>query len=674
MSRPAKILAWSMSGLFAVLALAVAVLLSFDWNRVTPWINSHVSEATGRRFSIDGKLALTWHAPPGAQEGWRHWIPWPHLTAKDVSFGNPDWASEADMAHAREITFSVNPLALLNHRIVIPLLALEAPHLSLERLHDGRNNWTFKKTGDGPSAWQLDLQQLILTQASIHLLDAVKRADLTANIDTLGSGNTGDYRIGWQLAGTFNGAPVNGSGRAGSVLSLREQAKYPVDAHVRIGKTRIDASGTLTEPGKLAALDLRLKIAGVSMAQLYPLINIVLPETPPFSTEGHLTGAPGAMGGNWNYEKFSGKVGASDIAGSLRFQGRRPRPYLEGTVRSNYLNFKDLAPLIGADSNESKALRDAPVRQPEDKTLPVEAFKTGRWTSIDADVQFTGKKIVRKAELPIDNLVTRIHLLDGTLSLAPLKFGVAGGALVSNLTLDGKTNPVQAEMKLSARHLKLRQLFPTLEPMRTSLGEINGDAALTARGNSVAALLGSSNGEVKAVINQGTVSKFLLEAMGLNIGSVVVTQLFGDRQVKLNCAVTDFVMDKGIMHPRAFVVDTEDAKIHVNGNIDLGREQLALTIYPESTGLRVISLRSPLYVNGTFKNPDVGVNKGVLAAKAGSAVALGLLAPVAAALIPLVNVGPGEKSECGTLLAQAAATTKPVAPVVGKQGENASGR
>lgn len=672
MSRPAKILAWSAIGLFAILALAVAVLLTFDWNRVTPWINSHVSEATGRRFSIDGKLALTWHAPPGAQEGWRHWIPWPHLTAKDVNFGNPDWASEANMAHAREVTFSVNPLALLNHRIAIPSLALEEPHLSLERLHDGRNNWTFKTNG-GPSAWQLDLQQLILTKASIHLLDAVKQADLTANVDTLGSGSTGDYRIGWQLAGTFNGAPVRGNGRAGSVLSLREEAKYPVDAHVRIGKTRFDASGTLTEPSRLVALDLRLKIAGVSMAQLYPGINIVLPETPPFSTEGHLTGTPGAMGGNWTYEKFSGKVGASDIAGSLRFQGRKPRPYLEGKVESNYLNFKDLAPLIGADSNESKAQRNAPVRQPEDKVLPVESFRTERWTSIDADVQFTGKKIVRKAELPIDNLVTRIRLRDGTLSLVPLKFSVAGGALVSNLTLDGKASPMKAEMKLTARHLKLRQLFPGLEPMRTSLGEINGDAALTARGNSVAALLGSSNGEVKAVINQGTVSKFLLEAMGLNIGSVVVTQLFGDRQVKLNCAVNDFVIDKGVMRPRAFVFDTEDAKIYLNGNIDLVREQLALTIHSESTGLRVISLRSPLYVNGTFKNPDVGVNKRVLAAKAGSAVALGLLAPVAAALIPLVNVGPGEKSECGTLLAQAAAT-KPVAPAVGKQGENASGR
>lgn len=672
MFRPAKILAWSVIGLFAILALAVAVLLTFDWNRVTPWINSHVSQATGREFAIRGKLALTWHAPPGVQEGWRNWIPWPRLMAKDVIFGNPNWASETNMAQAREVTFSVNPLALFNHRIVIPSLALEAPQLSLQRLQDGRNNWTFKTAGE-PSEWQLDLRQLILTKATIHLADAIKRADLTANIDTLDAGNSsGDYRIGWQLTGTFNGVPVNGNGRAGSVLSLREQAKYPVDAHIRIGKTRIDASGTLTEPSRLAALDLRLKIAGVSMAQLYPVIHVVLPETPPFSTEGHLVGAPNASGGNWTYEKFKGKVGTSDIAGSLHFEGRQPRPYLEGTVESNYLNFKDLAPLIGADSNASKAKRDAPVRQPENKVLPVESFRTERWTSIDADVQFTGRKIVREKQLPIDNLVTRVQLRDGELSLAPLKFGVAGGNLVSNLKLNGNSKPLKAEMKLSARHLKLKQLFPTIEEMQASFGEINGDAALTATGNSVAALLGSSNGEIKAVINQGTVSKLLLEEMGLNVSSIIATELFGDKQVKLHCAANDFNVDKGVMRARVFVVDTEAATIYVNGEINLAQERVALEIKPDSKGVRLISLRSPLYVSGSFKKPQVGVDKGVLAVKAGSALALGVLAPAAMALLPLVNVGPGEKSECGTLLAQV--TAKPVVPTAGRKGENASGR
>ena len=495
------------------------------------------------------------------------------------------------------------------------------------------------------------------------MLDDIKRIDMTANIDTVNGDK--EYPIAWKLRGSFNGENLSGEGRSGAVLALRDKNRpYPLRGEVRIGRSTIAASGTLTEPAQLAALDLQLKFAGASMAQLYPILGIVLPETPPFSTEGRLIGSRSKGGGDWRYEDFSGKVGDSDLSGSLHYQARDGRPLIEGSVASEYLNFADLATLVGADSAKSKAKRGEKNKQPPDKVLPVGEFRTERWSSIDVDVQFKGRKIVRKEELPIDNLITRVNLKDGVLTLAPLKFGMAGGNLVANLTLDGKSKPIKAELKLSARHLKLDKLFPAVQSMRASLGEVNGDAALSATGNSIASLFGSSNGEVKAVVSQGTISKFLLEAMGLNVGSVVMTEMFGDRQVQLNCAAADFEVAKGVMQTRTFVVDTTDATIYIGGNIDLGKERLALSIRPDSKGVRLISLRSPLYVNGTFKKPSVDVDKGVVALKAGSAIALGVLAPVAAALLPLVNVGPGEDSECAHLLAKAGG--KPEAPPPGK--------
>lgn len=293
----------------------------------------------------------------------------------------------------------------------------------------------------------------------------------------------------------------------------------------------------------------------------------------------------------------------------------------------------------------------------------MEQFDTSRWGSIDADVRFTGRKIVREKELPIQDLVADLHLKDSVLSLTPLNFGVAGGNLISTIKLDGSGKLIKADMKISARHLKIKQLFPTFETAQASLGEINGDASLSAVGNSVASLLGSSNGELKTLINQGTISKFLLEAAGLNIGNVVITKLFGDKQVKLNCLASDFAVTKGVMDARTFVMDTDDAVINVQGQINLAQESLALTVKPESKGMRIFSLRSPLHVSGTFKNPDVGIDKGILALKAGGAIALGVLAPVAAVL-PLINVTPAQENDCAALLARA--KQKPVAPPPGK--------
>jgi hypothetical protein len=254
------------------------------------------------------------------------------------------------------------------------------------------------------------------------------------------------------------------------------------------------------------------------------------------------------------------------------------------------------------------------------------------------------------------------------MTLDPLTFGVAGGTLKSAIRMDGSgrsgKNAIKATAKVTARHIQIKQLFPTIEKMQATVGQINGDAQLSAVGNSVATLLGSSNGELKTVIDQGAISKMLLEQMGLNVANIILTKLFGDKQVQLNCMVSDFAVTNGVMRTRYFVVDTDEAVITVDGAIDLAREQMNLTLYPQTKSLRLFSLRAPLYARGPFSKPDVSIDKGVLAMKAGGALVLGAVAAPIAALLPLINAGPGEDSKCAQMLA--AARVKPVAPAPGK--------
>src|SRR5690606_31552340 len=118
-----------------------------------------------------------------------------------------------------------------------------------------------------------------------------------------------------------------------------------------------------------------------------------------------------------------------------------------------------------------------------------------------------------------------------------------------------------------------------------------------------------------------------------------------------------------VIRTRTLLIDTADAVMHVDGTINLATEQLDLTIRPVTKGVRIVSLRAPIYVRGTFKQPDVAIDKGVLALKAGSALALGAIAPVTA-LLPLINVGGEEESKCASLLKEAQA--RPVAPPPGR--------
>lgn len=119
----------------------------------------------------------------------------------------------------------------------------------------------------------------------------------------------------------------------------------------------------------------------------------------------------------------------------------------------------------------------------------------------------------------------------------------------------------------------------------------------------MAELLATSNGDLRLLINNGVISRSLMEILGLNVGNYLVAQLFGDDVVGINCAAADVGIRSGVAAPRLFVFDTENAVINITGNTNLATERLDLSIDPESKGMRVLTLRSPLYVKGTLQAP-----------------------------------------------------------------------
>lgn len=124
------------------------------------------------------------------------------------------------------------------------------------------------------------------------------------------------------------------------------------------------------------------------------------------------------------------------------------------------------------------------------------------------------EKIEHGSTLPISNLSTHILLKNADLRLQPLKFGMAGGTISSNIHLEGDKKPMQGRAEIRARRLKLKELMPNVELMQKTLGEMNGDADIRGVGNSVAALLGSGNGNLKLLMNDGLVSRNLMEIPG----------------------------------------------------------------------------------------------------------------------------------------------------------------
>ncbi|ARP96409.1 AsmA family protein [Bordetella genomosp. 13] len=741
MTRKKKVFLGVLATLAVLVVAAVIVVATLDWNRFKPTINARVSEAIGRPFAINGDLSVAWRREPD-ETGWRGWVPWPRVTAEDITVGNTEWARKPVMASLQRAEFSLSPVPLLARRVVIRHIQLTGPAADLQRMADGRANWVFTmpESGGEPSPWEMDIDQVGFDKGVIGYLDEVQKADVQVQIDPLGkpipfaelagkaaepadkgaqkkesegkrprqeaadekAAQAGrdkggksdgadadedgmpddanakaleqaeragavprqpprDYRFAWQVEGRYKDLPVKGEGRVGGLLALRNADEpFPVQADVSVGRTRATAVGTLTDPMRLGALNLQMSLSGSSMAHLYPLIGVALPDTPPYSTDGRLIASlQNAGGAVFEYRRFNGKVGQSDLHGSLRFTTQPPRPKLVGRLRSDQLRMVDLGPLIGvqpesAQKAAAKSEKSADEKQASGKVLPTQEFRTERWRSMDADVRFAGGRIIHGSKLPLSDLDTHVVMEDGKLTLDPLRFGMAGGSIGGTVSLDGSRTPMGGRVHVRARSLKLRQLFPQLESMESALGQMHGEVALAGRGNSVAALLGTADGEVRMLVNDGVISRSLMEIAGLNVGNYLVTKMFGDDEVHINCTAADLGMKNGLMQTRAFVIDTDNAVVTIDGSVNFKDESMDLDISPESKGFRVFSLRSPLYVQGTFANPKAGVQTGPLLARGAGMVALGVVLTPAAGLLALIAPSSDEpENQCSSLLAEA---------------------
>jgi uncharacterized protein involved in outer membrane biogenesis len=259
---------------------------------------------------------------------------------------------------------------------------------------------------------------------------------------------------------------------------------------------------------------------------------------------------------------------------------------------------------------------------------------------------------MRPKQLPIDALVTRAVLNDSVLRLDPLSFTFAGGRISGPITVDARAKPPRGDLQLDIQGLHLGRLFPELESTSQSLGTLYGRTKLAGRGDSIADLVASSNGQLVLAIDGGRFSLLLVELLGIDIAEAL--QLLGtrNRQVTLRCAVADLAIKDGIATPQTFVIDTADTVVAVSGTIDFRQERLDLVFNAEPKDMSIFALRSPIHLEGPFKRPKVRPEAGPIVARVAGAALLAAINPVLA-LLPFIETGPGKDSDCGQLIAQA---------------------
>jgi uncharacterized protein involved in outer membrane biogenesis len=377
--------------------------------------------------------------------------------------------------------------------------------------------------------------------------------------------------------------------------------------NLRVGKLKANIDGNLTEPLEMKGEDVKLDIEGDDMANLFPLIRLVFPSTPPYRFKGHLK----HEGNVWSFSNFSGRVGDSDLSGNIRVDAGPKRHVMKADLVSELLDFDDLAGFIGGNpgtapgetaSEEQK--NKAAVEKQSDRIFPDQRYDLERLRAMDADVRLRAKRILAP-NLPIDDLNAKLSLKDGVLSLEPAAFGVADGHIEIYSTFDGSTRPSKVNIDARLRKMDLKRFLGNSSFAQKTIGPIGGRIALSGSGESFRELMATASGKSFLVMSGGQISALLVELAGLDVAEALGMTIRGDKSIPIHCAVLDVQGKDGQMGVQTLVFDTADTVIFGEGKIDLRDEKLNVVVTPVPKDFSPFSLRSYIRATGPLKNVSV---------------------------------------------------------------------
>jgi len=429
----------------------IAALFVLDWSIVKDEVEGALGGVLGRQVSI-GDLEVDFGSTT-------------RVRLSELDLANTDWAQGESLARLYALNFTIEIWPLIGGDVVIPEARISRAKVSLERDEDGQVNWILAQSLSEPVSPDERTEfptvgHLHIEDATIAYRDAVRQLETALAIATAEATVEGRDNVKAELTGSLDDKELEIYFTGGSLNMLQKTKRpYPVNLNVAVGETEMLVRGELSKPVKFHGLNMDLQLKGPSLAELFSLIAIPLPETPPYKLRGSLD----RTGKVWSLERFEGTVGDSDLSGSLTLDQGQAKPFLTAELVSENLDLDDLGGVVGApqdpeETSSSQHKEEAREANKSADIFPETPLADERLHAMDMDVTFNGKQIIAEY-LPIDSLSTRIQLTDGRALLRPLNIGISDGVVEGEAALNAREETPSADAHLTFQDLKLMPFF-----------------------------------------------------------------------------------------------------------------------------------------------------------------------------------------------------------------------
>jgi uncharacterized protein involved in outer membrane biogenesis len=647
--------------LVALIATAVGILMSIDYNQYKPQIAAAVKAATGRDLSIGGDFKLGLSLSPT-------------LAVDNVGLSNMPGGSRPVMINLNKLEVQVELIPLLSKKIKVDRIILDGADILLETDKSGKGNWVFEAPGSAPATGtattaavpaqsggmslpEVDTVQIRNSTVTYH--DGVAGTTRSFKIDKLDAETTaGNLAI--DLAALIGQTPLNVKGTLGAPALLSGGAPYPMDLALSSGSNSATVKGSIGDVSKMQGLTVEITAKGNSLADLSGLTGSPLPKLGPYN----FTGSVVNIEGGYKINKLQFTMGSSSMTGdvSLALNGKRPK--VVGNIAAAKVDLKDFGVTpssggAGGGSGGSAAGSDG-------RLFPNDPLPFAGLNAVDAEINFTAQQMI-KAPVTMDNVKLVLSLVAGRLQIKPFNAGIAGGTLNMVATIDGSKNPAPITLDLTANQIAAGSLQQVLTGSSVlSGGKINMKTTVSGAGNSVRSIMAGLSGKLDATMGQGNINNGFAKLMLADLFKLLSSGGGGDSS-NLKCVVIRYDINRGLATTRQLAVETSGAIIIGKGTINLATEGLDMHLVPYATSANLTNLAIPMMVGGTMANPSVAPDPVAMATGTLNTV-IGAPASALGAIGSVVGIGGSSNtasadtsSGCGSSAAAAAkpATSKP---------------
>ena len=520
------------------------------------------------------------------------------LVFTDLRIGQPARFGPGDLARAPRVEIVVRLAPLLAGRVEAPEVTLTSPELHLRRHGPGDDNWTFGK-GGGTSSVLGATRTLRITDGRLTWDDPQRRLTLAGAFSH--DPALADLPLRLDGAGVLQGEPFRAQAQAGPLNGRAPHAPHALRLQMQDGATRVRLDGRTQAPFDFRGLDMDVQAAGPNLADLIYLFNLTAPNSPPFRLSGHMH----REAKRFDLTRLDARLGDSDVRGEItsdHLQRRR----IDARLRSHRLTAADLRVLLASPPPHAVArVRPGDAGHgggaASGRVFSATPISFRRLQGGDTTLAYHADTATGFGP-PVTAADLRLAIRDGRLSLAPLTFDAAGGAVRVDYALDTDAKVPAARLGAQVRGLQLARAGAGAGVG----GRLDGEVEVRGAGVSAARQAATATGRASLRLTAADLPKRDAAALSGDLLGLVGSLLDPKGAAPLRCVTADFALASGVARATRLVVGTSKGSATGGGEVDLRDERLDLRLEASARGREpLVQLRVPILIDGALNSPRV---------------------------------------------------------------------